>query len=162
VNPIQKSVEIPGPPDEVFQVISDLAAWPHHLPHFRWVRVVEHHPDYLVARMACYHGWLPVDWLVRFESELSEREVRFTHLAGLTRGMIEVWRVEPVNDGSTSKVIVTHNLESVFRRLGGVLGSWVIQYFYIDYRVPLSLYSFAQHFTNRPATNGAKGNGGKA
>lgn len=154
---IRKSIEIQAPPDEVFKVVSDLAAWPRHVPHYRWIRVTENHPDHLVARMACYRGWLPIDWVVRFESDPTKREVRFTHLRGLSRGMVEVWQTEPIGDGAASRLTVTHDIEAVFQRLGNFAVRWVIQRFFIDYRVPRTLQSFSQHFVKQAASRKATG-----
>lgn len=158
---IRKSIEIQGSADAVFEVISDLAAWPHHLPHYRWIRVKENHPDHLVARMACYRGWLPIDWLVRFEVDLAKRELRFIHLHGLTRGLVEMWQVEPVENGSRSRVTVAHDLETVSRRWGGLAVRWGIQCLYIEREVPRALAGFARHFARlSPPRESAKNGGG--
>ncbi len=146
---IRKSIEIQVPPDEVFKVISDLATWPRHLPHYRWIRVMENHPDHQIVRMACYRGWLPIDWVVRVQTDLAKRQLRFIHLHAISRGLEVVWLVEPLGDDTMSQVTVTSNIGPLHARWGGGVVKWVIQHFFVDYEIPYAIRSFAQYFADR-------------
>ena len=146
-------IEMEAPPDAVFRVISDLDAWPRYLPHYRWIRVLESHPDYRVVRMACYRGWIPIDWVSRFHADASARELHFNHLKAFTRGMHVVWRLESIRHGAATRVIITHELQPVIRRWGRFVAEWIIAGFFIDHVAARTLKGFARHFRSESRQN---------
>ena len=142
-------IEMEAAPDAVFKVVSDLDAWPRHLPHYRWIRVTENHPDHRVVRMACYRGWIPIDWVVRFHVDSSTRELHFTHLKAFTRGMHVVWRLEPIRDGAATRVTIAHQMQPVIERWGGFIAERIIGKFFIEYVATRTLKNFARHFSGK-------------
>ena len=142
-------IEMEAPPDTVFKVVSDLDAWPRYLPHYRWIRVMESHPDHRVVRMACYRGWIPIDWLARFPADSSAHKLHFTHLKAFTRGMHVVWRLESVRDGAATRVTITHEMQPVIQRWGNFVTERVIGKFFIDYVATRTLKNFALHFSKK-------------
>ncbi len=141
------SIEMKAPPSKVFEVVSDLAAWPCYLPHYRWIRVKENHPDHQVVRMACYRGWIPIDWLARFHMDTARLELHFIHLRAFTRGMHVVWRLEPIHDGSATRVTITHEMAPVLQRWGHFIAERIVGKFFIDYVATRTLRHFAQYFS---------------
>lgn len=149
---IINSIEMEAAPEKVFEVVSDLDAWPRYLSHYRWIRVMENHPDHQVVRMACYRGWLPIDWVSRFHADTVRHELHFLHLKALTRGMHVIWRLEPIRSGAATRVTITHQIEPVVLRLGPFVAEKIIGGFFIDYVATRTLKRFAAHF--------ARGGGG--
>jgi hypothetical protein len=52
---------------------------------------------------------LPVVWWSRTWNEPESLELHFEHIAGATRGMQVVWRIEPAGDGSSCRVTISHD-----------------------------------------------------
>ncbi|MBI4026806.1 MAG: SRPBCC family protein [Verrucomicrobia bacterium] len=149
---ISHIAEMTAPPAEVFTVVSDLAAWPRYLPHYRWIRVTENHPDHQVMRMACYHGWIPVDWLTRFHADSATKELHFEHQNALTRGMRVVWRLEPIRDGAATRVTIRHDMGPVAQRWGDFMSERIFGRFFIHPMAARTLESFAEHFRRKAAS----------
>jgi ribosome-associated toxin RatA of RatAB toxin-antitoxin module len=134
-------------PEEVFKIVSELVAWPRYLPHYRWIRAMESHHDYQIVRMACYRGWIPIDWVSRFEVDPVNRRLRFTHQKAFTRGMVVAWTLEPIN-GKT-RVTITHDLDPVIQRWGRLVAEKIIGGFFIHYVATRTLRCFAQYFASK-------------
>ncbi|MDD2706375.1 MAG: SRPBCC family protein [Verrucomicrobiae bacterium] len=145
-------MEISAPPEDVFKIISDLDAWPHHLPHFRWIRVMQNHPDHQIVRMACFRSCIPIDWVVRYESMPGKMEIRFTHLKSINRDLQVTWRVEPSKTPGHSIVTTIHDTTPLVRRWGKTVVEHLIRPFFIDYVAKRALQSFARHFELNPPT----------
>ena len=99
------------PPGEAFTRAARVDRWPALLPHYRWVRFLAGGPEEggvveMAARRAFGRlGW-PVWWRSRMWVDPRRREVRYRHIAGVTRGMEVRWQIEP--DGGGSQVRVLH------------------------------------------------------
>lgn len=145
-------IEMAAPPQRVFEVVSDLNSWPRYLPHYRWIRVIENHPDYQLVRMACFRGLIPIDWVSRFHADASKRELHFIHQKAFTRGMHVVWHLEPLRGGEATAVTITHEMEAVRSRLGRFIADCVIGGFFIDYVATRTLGNFAKYFAGRNGT----------
>jgi hypothetical protein len=100
---------ISAPPERVFRHASEVEGWPAILPHYRWVRMLERRGDGGIVEMAAYRPFGPLRWPTWWKSEMwlaPERgEVRYHHVAGITRGMDVVWRVEPERGGSRTTIV---------------------------------------------------------
>jgi ribosome-associated toxin RatA of RatAB toxin-antitoxin module len=148
---VSNSIEMAAPPAEVFGVVSNLVSWPRYLPHYRWIRVMENHPDHQIVRMACYRGWLPIDWVSRFSTNHDTHEIQFEHLKAFTKGMKVVWKLDPITDGQATRVTIFHDLDPVRKRLGKPVAEKVIGEFFINFVATRTLKSFAGYFRQQTA-----------
>lgn len=146
---VANSIEMKACPADVFNVVSDLVSWPKYLPHYRWIKVLENHADYMLVGMACYRGMIPINWVSHFRADLGSTKLYFYHQKAWTRGMKVIWDLEPLNGGKTTRVTITHDLEPVSKRIGKVLAHLVIGRFFIDYVANRTLTSFASYFERR-------------
>ena len=143
---ISTSREMAASPQKVFEMVSNLAAWPSYLPHYRWIRVMENHSNHQVVRMACYRSGIPIDWVSRFRADATTRRLHFEHLRAFTRGMQVIWVLEPMADGTRTRVTITHDLEPVAQRLGSFIAETIIGNFFIHYVATRTLKHFALQF----------------
>lgn len=111
----------PCRPETAFRLASRLEEWPRLLPHYRWVR--RRSPD--TVEMAAWRAFGPLPWPVRWVSRVradaATHTVRHTHIAGVTRGMEVVWRIEPGVGGSW--VTILHEWADGPRFAGPAAGS---------------------------------------
>lgn len=89
----------------VLDLVRDVEAWPTHLSHYRWVRMLEHDPDGGgVVEMAADRPFgslrWPTFWRSLMEVDRTRCAVRFRHIAGVTEGMEVEWGLEPVEGGT--------------------------------------------------------------
>lgn len=101
----------PCPPRRAFELARDVDRWPALLPHYRRVRFHRGAPATGgVVEMAARRDFGPFPWPVWWVSRMAVNEaegtIRYTHLAGVTRGMEVLWRIEP--GGSFSRVSIVH------------------------------------------------------
>lgn len=146
---VTNDIEMMAPPRKVFEVVSDLAAWPRYLPHYRWIRVLENHPGNQVVRMACYRSGIPLDWKARFRADAEKLELHFDHLSPFTRGMHVVWHLNPLQNGLTTHVAINHEIEPVIQRWGSLIAERVIAGFLIQHVASQTLRCFARHFSEK-------------
>jgi len=144
---ISNSIEMQAPPVEVFKIVSDIVAWPRYLPHYRWIRVLENNPDHLLIRMACYRGRIPIDWISQFRADPKTLKLQFNHKKIWTRGMEVVWFLDPINDGSSTRVTITHDMEPVSRRFGDWVAHRLIGGFFVEHVATRTLKNFAAFFS---------------
>jgi ribosome-associated toxin RatA of RatAB toxin-antitoxin module len=121
---------IDAPPERVFGHASDVERWPDILPHYRWVRFLEPRDDgTVVVEMAAYRPFGPLNWPTWWKSEMwvtpDRREVRYRHVAGVTRGMDVLWTVAPESAGSRA-TIVHEWTGPQWPLIGGMAANWVI------------------------------------
>ena len=113
-------IDIDAPPLLVFDLAQDVTRWADLLPHYVRSRAVERHPDGsvtadFVARRSLIPilgVGLPVTWRSRVWSDPSTPAIRFHHVAGATRGMEVVWRIEPrarPDGGDGCRVTIEHD-----------------------------------------------------
>lgn len=85
--------------------------WPRVLPHYRWVRFHQGGPDSGgLVEMAARRdfgplGW-PIWWLSRMDCDTENAVIRYSHVAGVTKGMEVEWRMTP--SGSGTLVTIAH------------------------------------------------------
>ncbi|HYF79719.1 MAG TPA: SRPBCC family protein [Symbiobacteriaceae bacterium] len=101
--------------EAAFDLACRVDLWPALLPHYRWVRFHEGGPaaggglvEMAARRDFGRFAW-PVWWLSRMTVDQAARAVRYTHVAGVTRGMEVLWQLEPA--GSGTRVTIIHEWE---------------------------------------------------
>jgi len=122
-------ITIAAPPDQVFRVAADVERWPEFLGHYRWVRMQERRDNGGRVEMAAWRPFgpfkYPTWWLSEMEVDESALEVRYRHVAGITRGMDVVWRLEP-SDGGVGVTIVHEWTGPAWPLIGRFAADWVI------------------------------------
>jgi len=100
---------IAAAPDRVFQHASQVERWPEILPHYRWVRMLDRRGDGGIVEMAANRPFGPLHWPTWWKSEMwvapERREVRYRHVAGVTRGMDVLWSVEAEGTGTRATIV---------------------------------------------------------
>ena len=100
---------IAATPDRVFQHASQVERWPEILPHYRWVRMLDRRADGGIVEMAANRPFGPLHWPTWWKSEMwvapERREVRYRHVAGVTRGMDVLWSVEAEGTGTRATIV---------------------------------------------------------
>jgi ribosome-associated toxin RatA of RatAB toxin-antitoxin module len=102
------AIEIAAPPALVFALAHDVERWERLLPHYARSRATERRPDDsvvvdFVARrplIALLALGLPVAWRARTWNEPEALRLRFVHVAGATKGMDVIWRIEAAGAGT--------------------------------------------------------------
>jgi ribosome-associated toxin RatA of RatAB toxin-antitoxin module len=99
-----------APLRRIFQFAREVDRWPEHLPHYRWVRFQKRASDGGgLVEMAAWRpfGW--VRWPTWWASEMSVSEsapnVRFRHVAGITKGMDVEWSFAPEGDATRVRIV---------------------------------------------------------
>jgi hypothetical protein len=110
-------IDIEAPAPLVFALARDTERWATLLPHY--VRSRSEDTDgsdrpitEFVARrplVPVLGLGLPVVWWSRTWNEPESLRLHFEHVAGATRGMDVVWRIEPVADGTACHVTISHD-----------------------------------------------------
>lgn len=120
---------IAAPPERVFALAAEVERWPDILPHYRWVRMLEHRVDGGIVEMAANRPFGPLDWPTWWKSEMwvvpERREVRYRHVAGVTRGMDVLWSVEPEGTGTRATIVHEWTGPS-WPLIGGIAANLVI------------------------------------
>ena len=105
------SIIMCAPRMAVFETAANLELWPQILPHYRYIRYLEHSPSRNVVVMAATRSGIPISWTSEQVIDRDRVEVRFTHLKALTKGMRVVWTFQEVPAG----VLVEIKHDLVFR-----------------------------------------------
>lgn len=89
----------------VFDVVRAVERWPAHLPHYRWVRMLERDPDGGgVVDMSANRPFGPLDWPTYWRSLMAvdhaRPAVRFRHIGGVTTGMDVEWAFDATDEGT--------------------------------------------------------------
>jgi len=120
---------VAAPIDQVFRVAADVERWPQILPHYRWVTMQERRPNGGIVEMAAWRPFglfkYPTWWTSEMEILPDRHEVRYRHIAGITRGMDVVWKLEP-HDGQVAVTIVHEWNGPRWPLIGRVAANWVI------------------------------------
>jgi ribosome-associated toxin RatA of RatAB toxin-antitoxin module len=83
----------------VFETAANLELWPRILPHYRYVRYIEHSQSRNVVVMAATRSGIPISWTSEQIIDRDRLEVRFRHLKAFTKGMQVVWTFQEVPAG---------------------------------------------------------------
>ena len=99
----------------IFELARDVARWPEHLPHYRFVRFTEHDGNHGgIVEMSAnrpfgFLNW-PTFWRSEMEVIVPQRGrsplIRFRHIGGITTGMDVAW--EFLEQGSETAVRLVH------------------------------------------------------
>jgi aromatase len=127
----ETAIDIAAEATTVFALASRTERWPHYLPHYRYVRVLEERGTTRVVEMAAKRGWIPVRWTAEQTNDPSRPHIAFRHLRGWTRGMEVEWRFEPIPGGT--RVSIEHRLSFRFPFAADWLGRHVVSDFFISY-----------------------------
>jgi coenzyme Q-binding protein COQ10 len=142
-----------APLARVFACAADVGRWPEWLPHYRWVRFLEHSADGGgVVEMAAWRPFGPLRYPTRWVSEMRvDREtpaVRYRHVGGITRGMDVEWRFEGAGDGGPVRVRVVHRWAGPpWPLVGGVFASWLVGPVFVHGIARLTLAGIARAAT---------------
>ena len=112
------AIEVAAPPGLVFTLARDVERWERLLPHYTRSRALERRADGslivdfvarrpLIGLLGLLGFGLPVTWRSRTWNEPTTRRLRFTHVAGATKGMDVTWRIDAVVAGS--RVSIEHD-----------------------------------------------------
>jgi ribosome-associated toxin RatA of RatAB toxin-antitoxin module len=93
------SIIMCAPRMTIFQTAANLELWPRILPHYRYIRYLEHSPRRNVVVMAATRSGIPISWTSEQIIDRDRMEVRFHHLKAFTKGMRVVWTFQEVADG---------------------------------------------------------------
>lgn len=112
------AIDIDAEPGLVFALARDVERWSVLLPHYARSRVVDRAAEgrpvvQFVARRPLVPVLglaLPVIWASRTWNEPETRRLHFDHVAGATRGMRVVWRIEPRAAGG-ARVTISHEFD---------------------------------------------------
>jgi len=99
-----------APLRRIFEFAREVDRWPEHLPHYRWVRFESRASDGGgVVEMAAWRSFGSVRWPTWWKSEMSvsesEPNVRFRHVAGITKGMEVEWSFAPEGDATRVRIV---------------------------------------------------------
>ena len=99
---------------QIFDLARRVEEWPSHLPHYRFVRVLENATDGggLVEMSANRPfgplGW-PTWWLSEMEVDHATPAIRFRHVDGITSGMEVEWSFTPAAAGTLVRILHVWN-----------------------------------------------------
>jgi ribosome-associated toxin RatA of RatAB toxin-antitoxin module len=131
VNVTTTAIEIAADPATIFRLASETERWPEFLPHYRFVRVLEHRGLTRVVEMAAWRGWIPLRWIAEQKNDPARPHIAFLHVRGWTRGMEVEWRFLPIASGT--RVEIEHRLRFRFPFAAEWLGRHVVSDFFIDF-----------------------------
>jgi ribosome-associated toxin RatA of RatAB toxin-antitoxin module len=102
-------MRVAAPIDRVFEAARDVERWPEILSHYRYVRMLTRRDDGGVVEMSANRPFGPLNWPTWWTSEMwvdpQRKEVRYTHVRGITRGMDVVWRLVPEDVGTHVTIV---------------------------------------------------------
>lgn len=135
----ETAIFIRAPRPDIFELTSDLAAWPAMLPHYRSVHFLEGSRDDAIITMAGMRGSIPISWKSHLLVDREAMELRFTHLKAFTKGMVVVWTYDEQPEGTL--VTIRHDLHFRIRPLAP-LAERIIGEGFIDYVARRTLGTF--------------------
>lgn len=119
-----------APVTAMFDVVRDVEQWPRHLPHYRWVKMIEHDGEGGgIVEMSANRpfgnlNW-PTWWRSLMEVDHARPAVRFRHIGGITTGMDVDWAFTPTSTGS--QISLVHVWDGpTWPLIGGVAATAVI------------------------------------
>lgn len=101
---------VAAPAAAMFDVARDVASWPAHLPHYRYVRLREQGPDGLqVVEMSAFRHFGPIAWptwwLSLMEVVPERPAIRFRHIGGITKHMDVEWSFDTTAAGTRVRIV---------------------------------------------------------
>lgn len=116
--------------ETIFETAADLERWPTFLPHYRSIHYLEKGPVRNIVKMAARRGAIPVDWVSEQVIDRENREIRFKHLKGWTKGMKVVWKFRPLTVGVEVQIIhdLTFRVPPLAPVAEPIIGGFFINY----------------------------------
>jgi uncharacterized membrane protein len=102
------SIIMHAPKMLIFETAANLELWPKILPHYRYIRYLQHGPSRNIVVMAARRSGIPISWTSEQIIDRNELEVHFHHLKSWTKGMRVVWTFSDAPDGV--HVEISHDL----------------------------------------------------
>ena len=93
----------------IFETAANLELWPKILPHYRYIRYLERHPNRNVVVMAATRSGIPISWTSEQIIDAERVEICFHHLRAFTKGMHVVWTFQQTPHGV--RVEIMHDLQ---------------------------------------------------
>src|ERR1044071_8772582 len=103
------SVIMRAPRMTIFETAANLELWPRILPHYRYIRYLEHSPSRNVVVMGATRSGIPISWTSEQIIDRDKLQIHFHHLKSWTRGMRVVWTFSDTPDGVL--VTILHDLQ---------------------------------------------------
>src|SRR5881275_2789717 len=103
------SIIMCAPKMTVFETAANLELWPEILPHYRYIRYLEHGLSRNVVVMAATRSGIPISWTSEQIIDREKIEIHFHHLKAFTKGMRVVWRFQESTTGVL--VEIEHDLQ---------------------------------------------------
>ncbi|HET9683398.1 MAG TPA: SRPBCC family protein [Gemmatimonadaceae bacterium] len=106
---------VDAPLARIFRLAADVERWPALLPHYRYVRFVDRRSDGGgIVDMSANRPFGVVQWPTWWQSRMAVHapggsrppSIRYTHIAGVTRGMEVEWTFEEM--GAMTRVRIVH------------------------------------------------------
>jgi ribosome-associated toxin RatA of RatAB toxin-antitoxin module len=146
------SIIISAPRMTVFETASNLELWPQILPHYRYIRYIEHSPSRNIVVMAATRSGIPISWTSEQIIDRDRVEVRFRHLKAFTKGMRVVWTFQEVPTGVL--VEIRHDLAFRVRILAPIADKIVGDFFihHVANKTLRCMKSYVEANTNKVST----------
>jgi ribosome-associated toxin RatA of RatAB toxin-antitoxin module len=145
----ENRITIRGDIDHIFAVASAVEAWPHLLPHYRWVTVLEGSSTERLVEMAAHRDGFPVRWTARQRLEPTQHRIHFTHVRGISRGMAVTWFLEA--DGPLVHVRIVHDLTWRGWPIGPWIATSIIGELFVSNIASKTLRTLKQHIESHDA-----------
>lgn len=105
-----------APLARIFPLAAGVERWPHHLAHYRWVRMLARAPDGGgIVAMSANRPFGPLDWPTFWTSEMAVAApdsrhadgpwIRFRHIRGITTRMDVEWTFREVEGGTHVRIV---------------------------------------------------------
>ncbi len=98
---------IKAPPELCFRIAADVERWPDILPHYRFVRFQSKSAFGTgLVEMSAYRDFAgplryPTWWLSDMHVDHTAPAVHYSHVGGITKGMVVKWSFDRIDDGTT-------------------------------------------------------------
>jgi ribosome-associated toxin RatA of RatAB toxin-antitoxin module len=143
----ENSIAIRGDIDHIFAMASAVEAWPELLPHYRWVKVLSGNDTEREVEMAAHRDGFPVRWTARQRLDQATYQIHFTHIRGISRGMVVSWFLEA--DGPLVQVRIVHDLTWRWPIIGPLVTQYIIGELFVKNIAAKTLRTIKYHIENR-------------
>jgi ribosome-associated toxin RatA of RatAB toxin-antitoxin module len=99
------SIIIQAPKNAIFETAANLELWPKILPHYRYIRYLEHGADRNLVVMAAVRSGIPISWTSEQIIDRNKFEIHFHHLKAWTKGMHVVWSFQETPAGVVVEIV---------------------------------------------------------
>jgi ribosome-associated toxin RatA of RatAB toxin-antitoxin module len=125
------AIIVDAPAGVIFDLASQTERWPQILPHYRSVRLLCGDSLVRVVEMAAWRDRIPIRWIAEQVNDPAVPRIRFSHIAGWTRGMDVEWIFTSL--GERTEVRIEHRLRFNFPICGEWIGEHVIGDFFVHH-----------------------------